>query len=399
MSVIRELKDLLFKRFESDRAFINQSDKFKGFEYYIRKNPVLKFIFEGIIPFFILILRKLQVSRNCQSSGIAVISCHRLGDTVFTIPAIRQVLEYYKYCQVTIFTFEETKSIYEEILENVNYHIINKEDLKIGRRIVPASTRKALRKLNPGTIIDLSGGVFSASLIFRAKSPVVIGLSGKYFKNFYSHTVAKRDDPHCMDIYMDIINLIIPINNREKLYKFETRVDRSGYVLIHPFGIRRAKEWNLEKYIKLADELNKSVRVMLVFPDNTMPEEMMKEIKDLEIPYRVTRSMNELISVIRKCSVYISNDSGPLYIASLLGKPTFTIYGPTNPAYSMPFGSRHRIIRKVIACSPLKNQFCDTFAGIHCNTFDCMNMLPYEEVRKEVVLFLKDLQIEEKSVV
>ena len=31
---------------------------------------------------------------------------------------------------------------------------------------------------------------------------------------------------------------------------------------------------------------------------------------------------------MKKCSVFIGNDSGPVQIASLLGKPTFTIYSP-----------------------------------------------------------------------
>ena len=94
-------------------------------------------------------------------------------------------------------------------------------------------------------------------------------------------------------------------------------------------------------------------------------------------------------------NLIISNDSGPLYLANLLGKPTFTIYGPTNPEYSIPFGKNHDYIQKKIECSPEKNkQYCFTNAGRKgCPSFECMNKLTIDEVLKKLNEFLSRIEM------
>ena len=103
-------------------------------------------------------------------------------------------------------------------------------------------------------------------------------------------------------------------------------------------------------------------------------------------------SINELIEQTRDCSVFIGNDSGPLYIANMLGKPTFTIYGPTNPDYSIPFGDNHTFINKTIDCSPEKNkQYCHTVAGlVGCPAFKCMETLKLDEVYNKLLPFVQE---------
>ena len=114
--------------------------------------------------------------------------------------------------------------------------------------------------------------------------------------------------------------------------------------------------------------------------------------------FKETKNIDDLISIIAGSSIFISNDSGPLQIAALLGKPTFTIYGPTNPEYHLPFGNHHRFIQKIIECSPPKGEkFCFTNAGRDgCPSFECMNLLSVEEVLPQVMDFISSHNIEPK---
>jgi len=102
--------------------------------------------------------------------------------------------------------------------------------------------------------------------------------------------------------------------------------------------------------------------------------------------------VENLIEHINSCSIFIGNDSGPIYIASLLGKPTITIYGPTNPEYSRPIGEHHHVIANTIKCSPEKNkQYCFTTAGMFgCPSFECMNLLNVDEVYNNVAPLIKE---------
>jgi ADP-heptose:LPS heptosyltransferase len=102
-----------------------------------------------------------------------------------------------------------------------------------------------------------------------------------------------------------------------------------------------------------------------------------------------------LIIKIKECSAFIGNDSGPIYIASLLDKPTFTLFGPTNPEFSLSSGEHHRYIAKSLKCSPAKNtQYCFTQAGQNgCPAFECMNLLGLDEVNRCIRLFLEENKI------
>ncbi|MEO8398798.1 MAG: glycosyltransferase family 9 protein [Ignavibacteriaceae bacterium] len=107
-----------------------------------------------------------------------------------------------------------------------------------------------------------------------------------------------------------------------------------------------------------------------------------------------TASIHELISEIKKCSIFISNDSGPLYLANLLNKPTFSIYGPTNPEYSLPFGKYHKFIQKKISCSPNGAQYCFTHAGLYCPSYECMHQLSVDEVGSSIKKYLIEIGLE-----
>jgi heptosyltransferase-1 len=52
-----------------------------------------------------------------------------------------------------------------------------------------------------------------------------------------------------------------------------------------------------------------------------------------------------LIAFTRRVALVIGGDTGPLHLASALGRPVVGIYGPTDPARNGPFGTRARVLR------------------------------------------------------
>ncbi|HID10808.1 MAG TPA: tetratricopeptide repeat protein, partial [Candidatus Latescibacteria bacterium] len=56
--------------------------------------------------------------------------------------------------------------------------------------------------------------------------------------------------------------------------------------------------------------------------------------------------------VLKKCCLFIGNDSGPGHIAGALGIPTFVLFGPTRISKNIPLGPRVRAISKNLPCSP-----------------------------------------------
>lgn len=355
----------------------------------IKKLEKIK-IFDSILEFIsntlLLIIRKFI--RKNSSGNIIIISLHRLGDTVFTIPAVKRVYEHYSNEKVYILTFPDNKDIYNIAFKDESIFPIEKNNFFLGDRIASKKARRILKILHPKIIFDLTGNIASASLIAASKAKEIIGHNTKYYKSIYSTYVPIRHKPHLIDRYLDVVKAYLPIDENKIIREFPIKFQTEGKILIHPFAGWKAKEWNLNKFIELASLLNEEYEVEIVSADNLISEDIIYEVKKHQIPISYTTSINDLVNKIKDCSVFISNDSGPLYIANLLGKATFSIYGPTNPEFSLPFGNYHGFIQKKIPCSPNGTQYCYTNAGLNCPSNECMNLLQVKEVYESLLSFL-----------
>jgi len=55
-------------------------------------------------------------------------------------------------------------------------------------------------------------------------------------------------------------------------------------------------------------------------------------------------SLRELASLLERCKVVITNDNGPMHIATGLGVPVVGIFGPTEPVWFGPLGEGNQVV-------------------------------------------------------
>jgi ADP-heptose:LPS heptosyltransferase len=53
----------------------------------------------------------------------------------------------------------------------------------------------------------------------------------------------------------------------------------------------------------------------------------------------------ELLDCLKDASVFVGNDSGPGHLAAIVGTPTVSIFGPTDPTRWGPLGPAVRVVR------------------------------------------------------
>jgi heptosyltransferase-2 len=194
-----------------------------------------------------------------------------------------------------------------------------------------------------------------------------------------------------IDRYLDVVGTYNGKSRLDVKKEFPTKIKKIDKILVHPFAGWKAKEWNLRKFIDLTIMLSKSFDVELISPGNAISKDILEEVEKDNLKICITKSLNELKNKIKNCSLLVSNDSGPIYIANILGKATFSIYGPTNPNFSLPFGEYHSFIQKNIPCSPVDTQYCFTHAGLYCPSNECMQLLSVEEVYESLLTFINEL--------
>ena len=59
----------------------------------------------------------------------------------------------------------------------------------------------------------------------------------------------------------------------------------------------------------------------------------------------VATTLPQLIALTRRVALCIGGDTGPMHLASALGRPVVGIYGPTDPNRNGPYGTRARVLR------------------------------------------------------
>jgi len=63
-------------------------------------------------------------------------------------------------------------------------------------------------------------------------------------------------------------------------------------------------------------------------------------------------SLRELMEHLGGCALFITNDSGPMHLAVLMGAPLVALFGPTHPVHFLPRGRGVEFIYKDYICSP-----------------------------------------------
>ena len=91
-------------------------------------------------------------------------------------------------------------------------------------------------------------------------------------------------------------------------------------------------------------------------------------------------SLRELIALIEQCTVFLTNDSGPMHIAAALKTPLVALFGSTNDIATGPYG-HGEIIHKHVECSPCYRRICPI-------DFRCMTRITSDEVYATLMHYL-----------
>ena len=69
-------------------------------------------------------------------------------------------------------------------------------------------------------------------------------------------------------------------------------------------------------------------------------------------------TIRELMAVIKRCAVLLTNDTGPMHVASAFRVPVVAIFGPTDWRTTSPYGAEHALLRHPVECAPCMLREC-----------------------------------------
>lgn len=125
------------------------------------------------------------------------------------------------------------------------------------------------------------------------------------------------------------------------------------FVVIHPGSGAAEKNWPAEHYAWVVERLASEYEIASVVLAGPADADQLTVLRarDGERDTSaagltvVDRPLLHVAAIMRWAGGFLGNDSGLSHLAGLLGLPTLTLFGPTDPAMWSPLGPRVRTIR------------------------------------------------------
>ena len=335
---------------------------------------------------------------NKRSNKIVILSFHLLGDTVSTFSAIKLVKQKFGNDSIHLFCYDTSEPIYRIKYPDLNYITFNSGEIDLFKKKINLKFLKLhskIKQLKPRLVFDITSSIKTSVVTIGSGSDVRVGFGNRYLRGFFTHFILFNVDQHVSNYYLSTVNNYLNENTGQIPEVFHVNYDSNDKILVNPFAGWEAKSWSLKNFLVLTKELNKKYDTALLFEEGLMPVEIENDLRRKEISFIKSSSISDLINILKECSLLISNDTGPILIAALLGKPTFPLYGPTNPIFHVPPGNNYRYVQENILCSPRSYQkMCFANGGRgDCPANECMRLLRYNDVMSEVNRFIEELKI------
>ncbi len=155
-------------------------------------------------------------------------------------------------------------------------------------------------------------------------------------------------------------------------------------VAMHIGSGSRKKAWPPERFAHLAEILvtRRGARVVVL----TGPaEDLLERAYREQTPPATGIVLNshplpELAAILKRCSVFVGNDSGITHLAAASDAPVIALFGPTDPRVWGPRGKAVALLRGSAECSPCSREKMQS-----CTYQMCLEEIAVEKVYEAVV--------------
>lgn len=321
---------------------------------------------------------------------ILVILPNWLGDAIMTTPAIELLAKFHPNAR---FTFLGSYVSIEALKHHPKCErAIVDETKKSSNRLL--ATYKLAQDLGYFDLAITFRNQIHSSLLLRMTGTVVCIARKSWHSQFLlSHTPTIKTNKHLVEQYIELAMTNVDNFNQEhqklKLY-IEPIQHQKPTLGINPgatYG--SAKRWYPERFAHVAAKFSDRYEIIIFGGPGEveMAQEIETNLKKLGVNNYINlagkTNIEELCSHIGGCSLFITNDSGPMHVAAAYNVPTVSIFGPTkHKETSQWMNTKSKIVRIDMECAPCMKRECPL--GHH----ECMTKITASDVTEAVLTLL-----------
>ena len=308
-----------------------------------------------------------------------------IGDVVLTLPMAGLIKQHYPQSTVYFLGRSYTKDVValsEFVDEFINYDELEKLPLH--------EQAEKIKALKADVFVHVFPQKGIAQLAKQAQVPLRVGTTNRLYHwlncNKLVRLSRKNSALHESQLNLKLlsfldINTDVVLNEVSNYYGFtkvpalkeeyKTLIDPAKInVILHPKSKGSAKEWGLDNFSKLINQLPKDKYKVFVSgtgQDRQLMQDFLKNnIGITDMTGKL--SLQQFIAFINHCDALLAASTGPLHIAAALNKKAIGLFSPKRPIHPgrwMPVGRKAHYIVSDENCKACENkQDCDCITKI-----------------------------------
>lgn len=316
-----------------------------------------------------------------------------LGDLTLTTPFIHALRKAAPDAKITYLVDEKLKDV---VLHNPYLDEVITIDKK-GRDnsiLGLIACARRLSKMDFDVVINLHPNERCSFICALTKTKWRVGTTHTIFRPFWDVYIQLDRTIHAADMYVDVLrelgvkeikhNGLEIFPSEEHLQQAEKFWRDNGVFAtdrLVGFNIGSAvvtKRWAPDRFAQVADTLA-AKGYKPVFFGGTMDEDMVQEavalMKTTPVVATGAFTIGALAAAMRRCSLIITNDSGPMHVAISQKVPIVAMYGPSSPKLYGPYTKDATIVTAIPPCMG-----CADGMKHKCDDMQCMTRLTVEQV-------------------
>ena len=201
-----------------------------------------------------------------------------------------------------------------------------------------------------------------------------------------------------LSISNGMIKLTVPIVDMQTVFSHtlarflqrQKNINPKNLIVIHPGASDPTKEWPAHRFAELMNRLQEKYGSQFVIigaqNNQKIVAQILSQVKCPVLNLTGKTTISQLVSLLKRCRLLISNDSGPVHVADALGIPVISIFTRNQPGINperwQPLGKNSRVI-----VTPFKGEM--SFAHKNPASSEYLELISTQQVLEAVDAIFK----------
>lgn len=333
------------------------------------KNLLIRWLITALQP-----MQRKKVARHVPNSFL-IVSTTGLGDTLWATPALRALRSSYPDSTISLLTTEMGEQILSRNKAIDELFVLEEPMLWSAVRLLPTLRKRQFdailifhasqrfivpfcKLLDPGRLIATEGLQKDSDYLLTDA-----------IENLPQHEIARRlKIVQAVGAHPTPTGLEFPLHKSEeqeaKQFLLQREIpDHLPLVGLHPGAKNLFKQWPAECFIEVGTRLAQHTGCQIIVSGDASEAQLVYDIASRipdAIPLAGELSIGTLGALLKRYSLFITNDTGPMHLAFAVKTPTVALFGPTDPALCGPWRAPlAEVIARQKTCTPCRRKKCE----------------------------------------